>query len=103
METRTSWLQVRLPLRWLRLNWTLARRTPLAILTHVLFDFFGTLVACSESRVEQGFQRSYEVLVTGRDSGGLLRFPLSGGLARSEKVGAGARHSLDEYSMNNVY
>ena len=30
--------------------------------THLLFDFFRTLVAYSESRVEQGFQQSHEVL-----------------------------------------
>ncbi len=36
----------------------------MAALTHVLFDFFGTLVAYSESRVEQGFPRSYQILVT---------------------------------------
>ena len=31
--------------------------------THLYFDFFGTLVAYPESRVEQGFQASYEVLL----------------------------------------
>ncbi|MFI9603513.1 HAD family hydrolase [Streptomyces sp. NPDC052043] len=29
--------------------------------THVLFDFFGTLVSYSPSRTEQGFTRSYEI------------------------------------------
>jgi len=32
-------------------------------LTHILFDFFGTLVSYSDSRVEQGYQQSYAVLV----------------------------------------
>jgi putative hydrolase of the HAD superfamily len=32
-------------------------------LTHILFDFFGTLVSYSESLVEQGYSRSYKLLV----------------------------------------
>ena len=32
-------------------------------LTHILFDFFGTLVAYSESRVEQGYSQSYKILI----------------------------------------
>ena len=32
-------------------------------LTHILFDFFGTLVSYSESRVEQGYSRSYKLIV----------------------------------------
>ena len=31
--------------------------------THILFDFFGTLVTYSESRVEQGYSQSYEILI----------------------------------------
>ncbi|MEW6269599.1 MAG: HAD family hydrolase [Thermodesulfobacteriota bacterium] len=34
----------------------------LAGTTHVLFDFFGTLVSYSPSRTEQGYQRSHELL-----------------------------------------
>lgn len=74
---------------------------PMAILTHVLFDFFGTLVAYSESRVEQGFQRSYEVLVTAG-----TQVDYSGFLERwsgtFEEFEMRAQHSLDEYSMNDV-
>ena len=32
-------------------------------LTHILLDFFGTLVSYSESRVEQGYSRSYKLIV----------------------------------------
>ena len=32
--------------------------------THVLFDVFGALVTYSESRTEQGFSRSHELLRT---------------------------------------
>ena len=74
----------------------------MAILTHVLFNFFGTLVAYSESRVEQGFQRSYEVLVTAG-----TQVDYSGFLERwsgtFEEFEMRAQHSLDEYSMNDVW
>jgi len=33
-----------------------------AVTTHVLFDFFGTLVDYSPSRTEQGYERSFELL-----------------------------------------
>lgn len=32
-------------------------------LSHILFDFFGTLVFYSESRIEQGYSRSYDLIV----------------------------------------
>ena len=32
-------------------------------LSHILFDFFGTLVSYSESRIEQGYSRSYNLIV----------------------------------------
>ena len=32
-------------------------------LSHILFDFFGTLVLYSESRVEQGYSRSHDLIV----------------------------------------
>lgn len=70
-------------------------------LTHVLFDFFGTLVAYSESLVEQGFQRSYEVLVRAG-----TRVDYSAFLGRwsdtFEEFETRAQQSLDEYSMNEV-
>ena len=33
------------------------------LITHILFDFFGTLVSYSESRVEQGYPQSHKLLV----------------------------------------
>jgi putative hydrolase of the HAD superfamily len=40
-------------------------------LTHILFDFFGTLVTYSESRVEQGYSKSYKILI---DNGSALTY-----------------------------
>jgi putative hydrolase of the HAD superfamily len=69
--------------------------------THVLFDFFGTLVAYSASRVEQGFQRSHEVLLR---NGAHIDYATF--LARwdgtFEAFEARALQSLDEYSMDAV-
>jgi putative hydrolase of the HAD superfamily len=69
--------------------------------THLLFDFFGTLVAYSESRVEQGFRESHALLVErGADSdyaGFLERWEAS-----FEELEARARDSGDEYSMDAV-
>jgi haloacid dehalogenase superfamily, subfamily IA, variant 1 with third motif having Dx(3-4)D or Dx(3-4)E len=73
----------------------------MAVLEHVLFDFFGTLVAYSESRVEQGFQRSYEILVRAGaqvDYSGFLEW-----WSRTfEEFDMRAQLSLDEYSMDEV-
>jgi putative hydrolase of the HAD superfamily len=70
-------------------------------LTHVLFDFFGTLVSYSESLVEQGYGGSYEVLVTAR-----TRVDYSGFLeCWSDTFGEfelRAQQSLDEFSMDEV-
>jgi putative hydrolase of the HAD superfamily len=70
-------------------------------LTHILLDFFGTLVSYSESLVEQGYPRSYEVLVTAGTS-----VDYSGFLAQwsdtYEKFEMRAQRSLDEYSMDEV-
>jgi putative hydrolase of the HAD superfamily len=69
--------------------------------THILFDFFGTLVEYSASRTEQGYERSYQIL-------------LSNGVALSydqflEKWSAICRRfdlqsevNHDEYSMDDV-
>ena len=35
---------------------------PMASVTHVLFDFFGTLVDYSATRVDQGYERSFALL-----------------------------------------
>jgi putative hydrolase of the HAD superfamily len=67
--------------------------------THVLFDFFGTLVAYSNSRTEQGYKRSHELLV-----GGGAKLEYSEFLARwdatCDEFESRAVHSLDEYSMD---
>jgi putative hydrolase of the HAD superfamily len=72
-----------------------------AVLTRVLFDFFGTLVAYSESRGEQGIQRSHEILVT---AGTQLDY--SGFLERwsgtFEEFETQAQQRLDEFSMNEA-
>jgi putative hydrolase of the HAD superfamily len=52
--------------------------------THILFDFFGTLVDYSASRTEQGYERSYELL---KESGTALTY--------EEFLAAWARTSAD--------
>jgi haloacid dehalogenase superfamily, subfamily IA, variant 1 with third motif having Dx(3-4)D or Dx(3-4)E len=73
----------------------------MAALTHVLFDFFGTLVTYSESLVEQGYDGSYEVLARAG-----TRVDYSGFLERwsdtFEEFELRAQQSLDEYSMDEV-
>jgi putative hydrolase of the HAD superfamily len=69
--------------------------------THVLFDFFGTLVGYSDSLVEQGFPESYAILVAAGARPGydeLLE-------QWAETVGefeARAEESLDEFSMDEI-
>ena len=46
-----------------QLTSTLALRNLMDRFSHILFDFFGTLVFYSESRVEQGYSRSYDLIV----------------------------------------
>lgn len=69
--------------------------------THVLFDFFGTLVAYSDSRVEQGFRQSHALLLErGADTdyaGFLERWEAS-----FEEFEARAQDSCEEYSMDAV-
>ena len=73
----------------------------MAALTHVLFDFFGTLVTYSQSLVDQGYERSYGVLATAGTS-----VDYSGFLEQSsntfEELELRAQQSLDEYSMDEV-
>ena len=70
-------------------------------LTHVFFDFFGTLVTYSKSLVEQGYDGSYEVLTRARVS-----VDYSGFLERwsdtFEEFELRAQQSLDEFSMDEV-
>jgi putative hydrolase of the HAD superfamily len=73
----------------------------MAALTHVLFDFFGTLVAYSESRTEQGYQRSHELLRTrgaDLDYAGFLEHWVS----TCDEFEVEAQRTLDEYSMDQV-
>jgi putative hydrolase of the HAD superfamily len=69
--------------------------------THVLFDFFGTLVAYSASRVEQGFQRSHEVLLRNGAHIDYATF-LERWDGTFEEFETRALQSLDEYSMDAV-
>jgi putative hydrolase of the HAD superfamily len=73
----------------------------MAALTHVLFDFFGTLVSYSKSLVEQGYQRSYDVLVTAGTSVGYSEF-LERWSVTFEEFELKAQQSLDEFSMDEV-
>lgn len=73
----------------------------MAALTHVLFDFFGTLVAYSKSLVEQGYESSYEVLVTAGTSADYNGF-LERWSDTFEEFELRAQQSLDEYSMDEV-
>lgn len=73
----------------------------MAVLTHVLFDFFGTLVTYSESLVEQGYERSYEVLATAGTDADYSEF-LERWSDTFEEFETRARQSLNEYSMNEV-
>lgn len=69
--------------------------------THVLFDFFGTLVAYSESRVEQGFQHSHEVLLRSGARIDYAKF-LEDWSRTFDEFETRAQQSLDEYSMDDV-
>jgi putative hydrolase of the HAD superfamily len=66
--------------------------------THLLFDFFGTLVDYSPSRTEQGYERSFALL---RDAGCALDY--ASFLALWSEVGSGfdraAEESCVEFSM----
>ena len=69
--------------------------------THLLFDFFGTLVAYSESRVEQGFQESYALL---REAGAQTTYAgfLDRWEATFQEFESLAQHDLHEFSMDAV-
>jgi putative hydrolase of the HAD superfamily len=74
---------------------------PMPAPTHVLFDFFGTLVAYSDSRVEQGYARSHELLL---ERGAALDYALflERWSASFDELETRAQDSLDEYSMDVV-
>jgi putative hydrolase of the HAD superfamily len=69
--------------------------------THVLFDFFGTLVSYSESRVAQGYSQSHALLLA---AGAPLDYPtfLERWNARCEEFEEAAVRTLDEFSMDQV-
>jgi putative hydrolase of the HAD superfamily len=71
------------------------------VTTHVLFDFFGTLVRYSESRVEQGYGGSHRILA---QSGSRLAYTdfLDEWVHTCEEFDRRAEASLDEYSMTDV-
>jgi putative hydrolase of the HAD superfamily len=70
-------------------------------LTHLLFDFFGTLVEYSESRTEQGYECSHKVLVSNGANLGYQEF-LERWSAVCCEFDLRAEASQDEYSMDQV-
>jgi putative hydrolase of the HAD superfamily len=70
-------------------------------ITHVLFDFFGTLVSYSQSRTEQGFQKSHQLLLEAGAHVDYATFLERWGVMFDE-LEALALRSLDEYSMDTV-
>jgi putative hydrolase of the HAD superfamily len=69
--------------------------------THVLFDFFGTLVHYSESRVEQDHAGSYRLLRNEGFSASYADF-LTSWSATFDSFEAQALRSLEEFSMTEV-
>ena len=69
--------------------------------THVLFDFFGTLVAYSESRAEQGYPLTHEVL---REAGCTLDYAafLAQWDATFVEFDDRSRVHLDEFSIDEA-
>ena len=67
------------------------------MISHLLFDFFGTLVDYSASRTEQGYERSFALL---RDSGCRLDYAgfLTAWSKVSEELDAAAAASHREVS-----
>ena len=71
------------------------------VTTHVLFDFFGTLVIYNESRVEQGFQSSHELLIRNGAHISYAEF-LDSWSATFDEFETRAQQSHEEYSMDAV-
>src|SRR5690349_3230094 len=69
--------------------------------THLLFDFFGTLVDYSASRVEQGYQTAHGILA---DAGAQLHYDafLSTWDAYCETFDLRAAADCREYSMDTL-
>jgi putative hydrolase of the HAD superfamily len=71
------------------------------MITHLLFDFFGTLVDYSESRTEQGYERSYAILL---ENGATFSYEtfLERWSALAHQFDLASETDLDEYSMDDV-
>jgi putative hydrolase of the HAD superfamily len=70
-------------------------------MTHLLFDFFGTLVDYSDSQTEQGYERSHAILLDHGATLGYEEFLALGTEVFAEfETRAAATH--DEYSMDEV-
>ena len=71
------------------------------MITHILFDFFGTLVEYSDSRTEQGYKGSHSALLSYGASLGYIEF-----LERWSKTfhnfDLESEATQDEYSMDDV-
>ena len=69
--------------------------------THILFDFFGTLVEYSASRTEQGYERSYQVLLSNGVTLSYDQF-LEKWSATCRRFDLQSEIDHDEYSMDDV-
>jgi putative hydrolase of the HAD superfamily len=71
------------------------------VLTHLFFDFFGTLVDYSASRIEQGYPQSHQILI---DAGSDLSYHefLQRFDENASRFDSEAERSLVEYSMHQV-
>lgn len=70
-------------------------------LSHILFDFFGTLVSYSESRIDQGYSRSYKLII---ENGSDLTYPdfLSQWDRMFSEFEEQSTASQDEFSMTEL-
>lgn len=71
------------------------------MITHLLFDFFGTLVEYSDSRTEQGYERSYAVLLAHEATCSYATF-LERWSALGHQFDLASEINLDEFSMDDV-
>jgi putative hydrolase of the HAD superfamily len=69
--------------------------------THILFDFFGTLVEYSASRTDQGYERSYQILLSNGVTLSYDQF-LERWSATCRRFDLQSEISNDEYSMDEV-
>lgn len=71
------------------------------MITHLLFDFFGTLVEYSESRTEQGYERSYAMLLENGANCSYETF-LEHWAALGHEFDLASEIDMDEFSMDDV-